>query len=203
MTQALIEAMKRIVHQVLNTVARPRWAIVTSVDTSGSQLRARVTLQPEGITTGWLPVLQPSSGPGATGGFIPSPGWMAFVHPDFGEAEHGVVAGFAHSDLAPMPQTPNAPGTGGTPSTTKAQGVPGEFIVNAFGSTIRVCAGGSIFLQPGGGTVFVDGSIACNGDVSDRHGSLDRLRQNYDAHQHPGVQSGGGSTGTTDHNDPE
>jgi len=49
----------------------------------------------------------------------------------------------------------------------------------------------------------VQGDLHVNGDVYDRHGSMDRLRRNYDAHVHGGVQPGGGDTATTSNPDPE
>ncbi len=50
-------------------------------------------------------------------------------------------------------------------------------------------------------TVRVKGDLHVNGDVYDRHGSLDRLRGNYNAHVHSDPQ--GGSVSTTTAPDPE
>ena len=36
---------------------QPRFGLVTSVDTS--RMAARVTLQPEGVLSGWLPIASP------------------------------------------------------------------------------------------------------------------------------------------------
>ena len=190
---SLIETMKRVAAQVVNTRAQPRWGIVQSVDPSGPLVR--VMLQPEGVLTGWLPVLQQSAGPGATFFTVPAPGWQALILPDMGEAEHGIVAAFSHSNASPLPATANAIGTGGTPNATTAPLVAGETVIRAAsGSVIRLTAGGDVFMQPGSGVVKIDGSIVCNGDVSDRHGSLDRLRGHFNAHDHGNVQAGGSNT---------
>lgn len=142
---------------------QPRWGIVQNVDPSRPAVR--VLMQPEGVLSGWLPVVQPSAGPGVSSGVIPLAGWMAFVLPDLGDAEHGVVIGFAHNDGATLPKPPNAPGTGGTPSTTPAPLVAGEWFITAFGSTVRLCANGDLLLVPGSGTVKIDGNLTVNGYV--------------------------------------
>lgn len=53
------------------------------------------------------------------------------------------------------------------------------------------------------GTLAVEGDLHVTGDVVSRSGgspvSLNGLRDAYHAHKHPGVQTGSGSTSTTDH----
>ena len=49
------------------------------------------------------------------------------------------------------------------------------------------------------GTVSVKGDLHVDGDVYDRTGSLDRLRQHYDAHRHRDPQ--GGVTGAAEPQD--
>lgn len=52
----------------------------------------------------------------------------------------------------------------------------------------------------GGNITSSAGSLSApSGNVNDSSGSLSALRSAYDAHKHPGVQSGGSSTGSTDH----
>ena len=156
------------------SAGRPRFGTVVSVDPN--RHAAKVALQPEGVVTGWLPVLSPWVGAGWGLCVPPMPGQQVFVLPQDGEGEHGVIVGGAWSDAS---ATPGAP-------------VGEMWLVHQSGSFIKLMADG---------TVRVNGDLHVNGDVYDRHGSLDRLRGNYDAHTHPDAQ--GGSTGTTSNPDPE
>ncbi len=149
---------------------RPRFGVVVSVDPQ--RHAARVSLQPEGVITGWLPVLSPWVGAGWGLALPPSPGQQVLVLPQDGDAEHGVIVGGAWSDAQPSPGAPA-----------------GEvWLVHQSGSFIKLV---------GDGSVRVNGDLHVNGEVYDRHGSLDRLRRAYDAHVHGGVQTGGANTGTT------
>ena len=198
--QRVIEAIKRIAMEAALTQGQPRWGIVDGVDVARPAVRLKI--QPEGTLTGWLPLTQQAAGAGASSFTVPKVGWQAAVMPDLGDAEHPIVMGFAHNDGAQIPPTPNAIGTGGTPSTTAAPLVEGEtVIIGADGTVIRLGGAAGPYIKPGGGTLFVDGHVKANGDLIDQHGSLDRLRGNYDAHRHPDPQ--GGISGLTDHVDAE
>lgn len=153
---------------------RPRFGTVVSIDPA--RHAARVSLQPEGVVTGWLPVLSPWVGAGWGLCVPPMQGQQVLVLPQDGEGEHGVVIGGAWSDAS---TTPGAP-------------VGEVWLVHQSGSFIKLVANG---------TVQINGDLHVNGDVYDRHGSLDRLRGNYDGHTHPDPQ--GGDTGTTSNPDPE
>jgi phage baseplate assembly protein V len=92
---------------------------------------------------------------------------------------------------------------------TRPQGLQeGEALAyNAFGVRILLKADGAIEITaPGGvkieapelrlsGSLTVDGSITAGGDVSDAAGSMAEIRQTFNDHTHPGVQTGSGSTG--------
>ena len=153
---------------------RPRFGTVVSVDPQ--RHAAKVVLQPEGVVTGWLPVLSPWVGAGWGMCVPPMQGQQVLVLPQDGEAEHGVIVGGAWSDAS---ATPGAP-------------VGELWIVHQSGSFIKLVADG---------TVRVNGDLHVNGDVYDRHGSMDRLRGNYNLHTHPDPQ--GGSVGSTSNPDPE
>lgn len=154
--------------------AQPRFAIVTSVDSN--RPAARVTLQPEGVLTGWLPILSPWVGAGWGLACPPSPGDQVLVVAQEGNAEHGVIIGRAWSDQAHPPAAPA-----------------GEFwLVHQTGSFIKLLTDGTVRIQ---GNVFISGSLSATGDVSDGHGALSSLRNHYNAHLHP-TPSGESATTT-------
>ena len=145
--------------------AQPRFGIVTSVNPATAT--ARVTLQPEAVLTGWLPLLSPWAGPGWGLSCPPSPGDQVMVLSQEGDAEHGVVVGRAFSSAATPPPAPS-----------------GEFwLVHASGSFVKLLNDGTIQLH---GNVLVAGDLHVAGDVSDSHGKLSNLRAHYNSHTHPG-----------------
>lgn len=189
MSDHLTAAIMRAAERVAQTRGVPRWGIVASVDPT--RMRVRVRVQPEDVLSGWLPVVQPGAGAGATMVFVPVVGQMAYLSADNAEAEHGVVVGFAHSDAAPVPGMGQA--IGGSAAALQ----PGEgAIFGRGGSYIRLCADGTILFH---GDTNIDGKLTVSGDiigqqnvratqdVTDRnlaHGSLATLRDAYNAHTH-------------------
>lgn len=174
------------------TVAQPRFGLVTSVDPTRPAVR--VSLQPEGVITGWLPVLSPWVGAGWGMSCPPSPGDQVLVIAQEGDAEHGIVVGRAWSEAARTPQAP-----------------PGEmWLVHQSGAFIKLANDGTIRLQ---GDAFLAGNLTVTGTIeagidiianrdqragrnaADSLGSLDRLRQHYNAHTHTDPQ--GGTVGST------
>lgn len=145
---------------------QPRFGKVTSVDPT--QGTVRVQLQPEGVLTGWLPVLSPWVGAGWGLSCPPSPGDQVLVLPQEGDAENGVVAARAWSQDAAVPKTP----------------VGELWLTHRSGSYLRLL---------NDGTIAVRGDIHVDGDVYDRHGSLAQLRDHYNQHMH--TDSRGGTTG--------
>ena len=136
---------------------QPRFATVASGDPA--RYAARVSLQPEGVLTGWLPILTPWVGAGWGLVCPPSPGDQVLVLPQEGDGEHGVIAGGSFSDQARPPQAP-----------------PGEiWLVHQTGSFIKLTSDG---------TIQMNGDLHVNGNVYDSHGSLAQLRAHYDEHNH-------------------
>jgi phage baseplate assembly protein V len=136
---------------------QPRFGVVASVDPV--RYAARVALQPEGVLTGWLPVLSPWTGAGWGVVCLPAAGDQVLVLSHEGDAEHGVVVGGCFSDAA---RAPGAPA--------------GEmWLVHKTGGAIHLC---------NDGTVRVCGDLHVAGDVYDQTGSLSRLRGHYDQHTH-------------------
>lgn len=175
-----LNAMKAHASAMDASWAQPRFGVVTSVDPSRPAVR--VSLQPEGVITGWLPILSPWVGAGWGLACPPSPGDQVFVIAQEGDAEHGVVIGRAWSDQARAPAAPA-----------------GEFwLVHKTGSFIKLQSDGAIHIQGNmivQGNVTITGNIATTGDLTDYHGSLNALRTHYNAHLHPDPQ--GGLSGTT------
>ncbi len=167
---------------------RPRFGVVSSVDPN--RYAARVILQPEGVLTGWLPVLSAWVGAGWGMAAAPMPGQQVLILPQDGDAEHGVVVGAAWSDASP---TPGAPA--------------GElWLVHQSGSFLKLLNDGSLRIKAPSfiegdvqitGNVQVSGDVRVGGDVFDATGPLSRLRDAYNGHIHPGVQPGDGNTATT------
>ena len=136
----------------------PRFGIVTSVDPSTAT--ARVTLQPEGVLTGWLPLLTPWVGDGWGLVCPPSPGDQVLVFPQEGDAEHGMIVAASWSAKTAPPAAPS-----------------GEFwLVHKSGSFLKL---------QNDGTIQIKGDLHVAGEVYDTHGSMSALRAHYNAHIHP------------------
>jgi phage baseplate assembly protein gpV len=149
--------------------AQPRFGVVTSVDPNNATVR--VQLQPEGVLTGWLPVLSPWTGAGWGMSCPPSVSDQVLVVAQEGDAEHGVVVGRAFSLSEACPAAPA-----------------GEFwLVHASGSFLKLRNDGTIYLNGPvtlTGTLVVTGDLRAGGDITDGHGSLSALRGHYNAHIH-------------------
>ena len=145
---------------------QPRFGKVTSVDPAAGTVR--VQLQPEGVLTGWLPLLSPWVGAGWGVSCPPSPGDQVFILSQEGDADNGVVVGRTWSEQSPMPSTP----------------VGELWLTHQSGSYVRLLNNGTISMR---------GDLHVDGDVYDRHGSLAALRGHYNQHQH-GVPQGGTTT---------
>ena len=148
------------------SVGQPRIGVVTSVDPAKGT--ARVQLQPDGVLTGWLPMLSPWVGAGWGLSCPPAPGDQVMVLPQEGDAEHGVIVGRLWSAAAPVPETP----------------VGELWLTHRSGSYLRLVNDGTIRMR---------GDLHVEGDVYDRVGPLDGLRQVYNGHRH--TDSRGGLTG--------
>lgn len=158
--------------------AQARFAVVASFD--AASYAARVTLQPEGVLSGWLPVLAGWVG-GGWGMAAPlSPGDQVLVLGQEGDAEQAVVLGRLWSNVDAAPAAP----------------VGEMWLVHASGSFVKLRNDGTVAMKAT--TVSIEGDLVVSGNISDRggsHGSLDTLRQAYDGHTHPDAQ--GGATGPT------
>lgn len=166
---------------IAGTVGKPRLGLVSSYDPDAYAVK--VKLQPEDVETGWLPITTLMAGNGWGVYFGPSIGDQASVAFQEGDRETGWCTGFLPSDEDRPPRVES-----------------GEMhLVHSSGDYIKFTADG---IQSKG-TWIHDGPLLTTGDMTDISGSnsvtLQQLRDAYDAHKHTGVQTGGGTTGTTDH----
>lgn len=147
-----------------------RWGLVTSARQTDTGYEAKVTIQPDGITTAWLPVLSPMVGSGWGLVAPPGIGMQAFVAPDTGDGHHGVILGLAFSKAAMPPVPPNnfPPQQGGTPQAVPVAS--GELaLVNQKGAVLRLCADGSVHIK---GDVRIDGSLTVQNDITVNYGNV-------------------------------
>jgi type VI secretion system (T6SS) baseplate-like injector VgrG len=136
---------------------QPRMGTVTS---SNAQIAmAKVLLQPEGVLTGWLPVLTQWVGSGWGMSCPPSPGDQVLVIPQEGDAQHGLIVGRVYSNLVRPPPAE-----------------PGEInLTHQSGCSIRLL---------NSGTIAIHGDLHVSGDVYDSYGPLSKLRNDYNIHIH-------------------
>lgn len=137
--------------------ACPRIGVVTSVDCTTAT--ARVLLQPEGVLSGWLPIMTLWAGAGWGMICPPTPGDQVLIIFQENDAEHGIVVGSLFSNSARPPECQV-----------------GEFL-------LRHQSGASIRLL-NSGIISIHGDLHVSGDVYDAQGSLSRLRNHYDVHTH-------------------
>jgi hypothetical protein len=191
-----------------NTRGVNRFGIVTSTrqTDTGYDVKVLYDYGPDSqAQSGWIPVLSHMVGPGWGAVSPPHEGMLAFVAPDMGDGNHGVVIGLSWNSTDKAPLAPQQMDGDSKPV------VAGELcFVSKAGAVLRLCADGSIYMK---GPVVIEGQLtvkndiisttgnitAQKGDVSDQHGSLNRLRGNYDQHQHADPQ--GGQVGLTTKND--
>ena len=213
MDSALLNAHKLAAQGIAARTAAPRYGVVQSVDPANHA--AKVTVQPEGVLTGWLPIMSHSIGNGWGVVSLPLPGTQVILTPQEGDGEEWAIAGRVFDTAALPPSVPAA--ISGAPSNAQ----PGEIaLVSQAGAVVRLAADGTIYmLAPQiniqgsariSGNLEVDGDITVLGthsgstgkliavgqisDLNGVHGTLDILRQAHNPHTHPDPQ--GGNTGT-------
>jgi hypothetical protein len=173
---------------------QPRIGLVQSYDPE--QHAVRVTIQPEDVMSGWIPVGVMAAG-GGTFRAAPSLNSQVVILPQEGDIENGIVVCSLHSVADPVPKVGDTDPNTGTAAVPLQPGE-GEWVGNGGGSALRMTQSGVVVI----GDLGVSGDIVCKGNVSDSVGTLNGLRQHYDSHAHPGVQSGSSQTGTTTQPDP-
>ena len=134
----LVNALKMHADALIQTQAQPRFGTITSVDPNTGT--ARVTVQPEGVLSGWLPILSPWVGTGWGMVCPPATGDQVLVLAQEGVAEHGVIVGRIFSSRQCPPPAPS-----------------GElWLVHQSGSYVKLL---------NDGTIQIGGDLHVNGDV--------------------------------------
>ncbi len=173
MMDSFLNVVKAQASALDQSAGQPRLGVVSSVDPSG--YTARVVLQPEGVLSGWLPVLSSWIGAGWGLACPPSPGDQVLVLPQEGDAEHGIIAGRLWSATQPPPSVSS-----------------GElWMVHKSGSFVKLTNDGSVSGNATSwvltGNVQITGNVVVSGDVVAGGISLD-------SHRHGGVEAGSDDT---------
>jgi phage gp45-like len=157
MTERLSNAIKSHAASLDQSSGQIKFGTVTSVNSQNAT--ARVLIQPDGVLSGWLPVLSQWVGSGWGMVCPPTPGDQVLLVPQEGDVEQGIIIGRSFSNKQ-MP--PVAPG--------------GEFwLMHQSGSFLKLC---------NDGTIRINGDLHVQGDVYDQHGPLSGLRTHYNSHTH-------------------
>ncbi len=139
------------------TTGQAKFGTVTSVNTANAT--ARVTIQPEGVLSGWLPIMSQWIGNGWGMVCPPAPGDQVLLVPQEGDIEQGVIVGGVFSVKQVPPSAPI-----------------GEFwLIHQSGSSLKLC---------NDGTIRIAGDLHVSGEVYDSHGPVSGLRRHYNTHTH-------------------
>lgn len=191
--QHFMNAMLQQAERHSDSIAKPRLGLVSGYDPSTHMVK--VNLQPENIETGWLPLGAIAVGNGWGICCGPQIGDQVEVQFPDGDLSSGIVSMRSFNDSNRPPAVPS-----------------GEYwIVHKSGSFLKMHNDGSIEISAAAGITYTGTSHAFHGpvtmdktlvvtqDISDQNGTkgtLQHIRDNYDAHTHGNVQNGSGNTST-------
>ncbi|MGD0103387.1 MAG: phage baseplate assembly protein V [Rhodopila sp.] len=157
MIDRLSNAIKSHAAGLDQTTGQIKFGTITSVNSQNAT--ARVLIQPDGVLSGWLPVLSQWVGKGWGMVCPPNPGDQVLLVPQEGDMEQGIIIGRTYSNLQMPPVAPE-----------------GEFwLIHQSGSFLKLC---------NDGTIRISGDLHVQGDVYDQHGALSGLRGHYNSHTH-------------------
>lgn len=157
MTERLSNAIKAHASSLDQSTGQIKYGTVTSVNSQNAT--ARVIIQPDGVLSGWLPILSQWVGSGWGMLCPPAPGDQVLLVPQEGDIEQGIIIGRSFSAKQAPPVVPG-----------------GEFwLLHKSGSFLKLC---------NDGTIQLSGDLHVKGDVYDSHGPLSALRAHYNSHTH-------------------
>ncbi|HQT89695.1 MAG TPA: phage baseplate assembly protein V [Acidiphilium sp.] len=178
--EAFNNAMKRAALAMDRQMGHPRYGIVESYDPN--KATAKVTLQPDGVLTGWLPVAVMWMGNGWGLLCPPSPGDQVVVLPQGGDPEDLVVMGCVFS-----PQ--------GTPAVSPPATPSGElWLVHQSGAFIKLLNSGGIASN---GTWTHTGQFTASQDIIAGFGGSDQVGLQTHKHDQPSDSAGDAEAITT------
>lgn len=160
----LEDVVRRIVDQMLSRQARTRIGIVTSYDPN--RHAAKVTLQPEGVESGWLPIVTGHVGNGFGVAIGLTPGDQVDVGYFENDPEAPRITGRIHSDQERPPVAQS-----------------GEIVVQTKNAVIKIDQSDNITITTSGTIALTSAHLTHNGV---NIGST---------HVHGGVTPGAGNTG--------
>ncbi len=214
-TAPLLNAMRLQAQRALAESTTSRQGVVTSYDPDN--YAARVTLQPDGLNTGWLPIAAlwvgnnwgcyapPNIGDACcvefingdlNAGFLECRFWNNAARPlsvPSGEFwlvhQTGSLLKFHNDGSVEFDAHTNLTMTvGGNLSMT----VDGNVTANITGTTEITSESATI-----NGNTQIDGNLVVSGSIEDQNGAkgtMQHIRDVYDSHSHPDVQLGSGTT---------
>jgi phage baseplate assembly protein V len=157
MSTVLSNIIKSHASSLDHSAGQVKFGTVTSVNAANGT--ARVTIQPEAVLSGWLPILSQWVGNGWGMVALPAPGDQVLLVPQEGDGEQGIIVGKVFSVKQVPPAAPV-----------------GEFwLVHQSGSFLKLC---------NDGTIRINGDLHVAGDVFDRLGAVSSLRTHYNSHTH-------------------
>lgn len=146
------------------------------------------------VMSGWMPMSTAAVGAGWGLQYVPV-GGATQQNPTAGEqvlvgildrkrGTAAVLAVYYGADAAPSPGT--SPGGQASPGDVILRSISGGFVyMHASGEIDVVAEAGAFLSLRNDGNCWMGLDLHVEGDVYDKHGSLDRLRGNYNTHSHP------------------
>lgn len=182
MTEDLLNLIRREIERHLQQRIGKKYGTVTSYD--ANRHLAKVSLQPNGQETGWLPIRTPSAGNGFGISIGLTSGAQVELVPQDDDIDALAISGVVHSeqDVAPVAQS-------GEVVIQTASGL--KITMTSAGITLDDGAGASLVMS--GGTLTVQGDLHVAGAVIAGFGGGDAV--NMQTHTHSGVVAGGASSG--------
>lgn len=202
--RALLNSIAGRAQQAGASFTGTREGIITSYDPA--EYAIKVTLQPDGAETGWIPLDSPWVGNGWGMAAGPMIGASIKIDFDSGNISNGSGGGQHYNDVdrCPAPQSGEFFVVHESGSSFKLTNDGKVRIIDSAGSEIVMNGDGTGAMAFSSGltvnaNVKVNGNFVASGDISDQNGGkgvIQRIRDLFNLHGHDGVQTGSGTTNT-------